>query len=113
MCANLGLAASDGNCPVPVIDPVVADVAPTALPDMPAPDFSDLFGQRTPHHPVGAGIGAVQDDSGSTSPRRAVAGRAESRACSAARMVSRGVGMATLRSVLAKLMLAGYIASKT
>jgi hypothetical protein len=42
-----------------------------------------------------------------------VAGNAESRACSAARMVSRGVGMTVLRTVLAKLLPTGYIASKT
>ena len=41
---------------------------------------------------------AVGTRSGSTSPRRAVASNAESRACSAVRMVSRGVGMIPLSS---------------
>ena len=48
MSPNLGLAASRSNSPIPIDDPVIADVAPTALLDMPAADLGDFFGEGVP-----------------------------------------------------------------
>ena len=50
--------------PVPVNNPVIADVAPTTLLDMPAADLGDLVGEGVPGHPFWTCVGAVQDDLG-------------------------------------------------
>ena len=64
MRPDISLTPSRGICPVPINDPVIANVAPAALLDMPAPDLCDLFGEKMPSHPVRTSVGAVEDDFG-------------------------------------------------
>ena len=45
------------NLAIPVDATVIANILPATLLDMPAADLGDVFGQRTPGHPVRAGGG--------------------------------------------------------
>jgi hypothetical protein len=64
MSPDFGFRATERHGPIVVDDPVIIEVAPTVLLDMPTPDLDDFLSEGPPRQPLREGVSAGQENLG-------------------------------------------------